>query len=259
MSAPNSSGMGSYLQAYRYDSLDRLTSGPAGSYTHGESTHPHAVTGLSTIPNQYAAYDAMGNMTCRNPDTTSGHTCACSSPTGAVISYDNEGRLSSWTAPSGTSASEQEVAQSLEIGGACMSRRIVYRRQLLRAVEVFLEGTSSSRERAQRIVERCERMLRTQSKTFTLDQIVWSGFFQALTDSVYSESLEYLRDVRKMLLGYAPQRIERVGFRQDFRTLFTVDEMEWYTQLVNCTEFLAAIPFAQIHDATFPAWEKSQS
>ena len=106
MSAPSNSGMGSYLQAYRYDSLDRLTSGPAGSYTYGDSTHPHAVTGLSTIANQYAAYDAMGNMTCRNPDTTSGHTCAGSSPTGAVMSYDNDGRLASWTAPSGTTASE---------------------------------------------------------------------------------------------------------------------------------------------------------
>jgi RHS repeat-associated protein len=106
MSAPSSSGMGGYLQAYSYDTLDRLTSGPAGSYTYGDSTHPHAVTGLSTIANQYATYDAMGNLTCRNSDTTSGHTCAGSSPSGAVMSYDNEGRLSRWTAPSGTNASE---------------------------------------------------------------------------------------------------------------------------------------------------------
>ena len=43
----------------------------------------------------------MGNMTCRNVDPTNAQTCA-SGQTGASMSYDNEGRLSSWTAPSGT-------------------------------------------------------------------------------------------------------------------------------------------------------------
>jgi RHS repeat-associated protein len=40
----------------------------------------------------------MGNMTCRNTATGTGHTCAGSTPTGATLTYDNEGRLSSWTA-----------------------------------------------------------------------------------------------------------------------------------------------------------------
>ncbi len=48
----------------------------------------------------------MGNMTCRNTDTTSGHTCAGSSPSGATMTYDAQGRLSAWTAPSGTSVNE---------------------------------------------------------------------------------------------------------------------------------------------------------
>src|SRR5258708_31125471 len=47
----------------------------------------------------------MGHMACRNTDTSSGHTCG-SSPAGAQMSYDNEGRLSSWTAPTGTTASD---------------------------------------------------------------------------------------------------------------------------------------------------------
>ena len=102
MSAPSSSGMGGYLQSYSYDSLDRLTSGPAGSSTYGDSTHVHAATGISTVPNAYAAYDAMGNMTCRNTDTTSTHTCAGSSPTGALKSNDSRGQLAAWSAPSGT-------------------------------------------------------------------------------------------------------------------------------------------------------------
>src|SRR6266571_4741215 len=65
----------------------------------------HAATTLGSMPNPYASYDAMGNMTCRNTDTGSGHTCG-SSPTGALMSYDNEGRLASWTAPNGTTASD---------------------------------------------------------------------------------------------------------------------------------------------------------
>ncbi|MBA2681170.1 MAG: RHS repeat-associated core domain-containing protein, partial [Ktedonobacteraceae bacterium] len=55
-------------------------------------------------PNPYAAYDAMGNMTCRDVDPTSGHTCG-TTPTGAQMTYDVEGRLASWTAPSGTTSS----------------------------------------------------------------------------------------------------------------------------------------------------------
>ncbi len=76
-----------------------------GSVTYGDINHVHAATTLGSMPNPYAGYDAMGNMTCRNTDTTSGHTCG-SSPTGALMSYDNEGRLASWTAPSGTTATD---------------------------------------------------------------------------------------------------------------------------------------------------------
>jgi hypothetical protein len=31
---------------------------------------------ICSLSNPYASYDAMGNMTCRNIDTTSAHTCA---------------------------------------------------------------------------------------------------------------------------------------------------------------------------------------
>jgi RHS repeat-associated protein len=79
-----------------------MTSGAAGSYTYGDANQVHAVTSVSSVPNPYAAYDAMGNMTCRNIDTTTAHTCGGSSPTGATMSYDPQGQLASWTAPSGT-------------------------------------------------------------------------------------------------------------------------------------------------------------
>jgi hypothetical protein len=64
-----------------------------------------------------------------------------------------------------------------------------------------------------------------------------------------------LREVREILRGHAPQLIGRVGFHQDFRGSFTADEVEWYAQLVSCIEFLSAIPFASIHEATFAAWQ----
>ena len=48
----------------------------------------------------------MGNMTCRNVDTTTAHSCDATQ-TGATMTYDNEGRLDTWTAPSGTTASDQ--------------------------------------------------------------------------------------------------------------------------------------------------------
>ena len=102
MPAPTGTTLPSYSQAYSYDSLDRISSSTPGTYSYADANQVHAVTSVSSIPNQYAAYDAMGNMTCRNTDTTSGHTCAGSSPTGAQLSYDVEGRLVSWTAPSGT-------------------------------------------------------------------------------------------------------------------------------------------------------------
>src|SRR6266704_3593285 len=103
--APTGTTLSTYQQSFSYDSLDRMASGPAGSVTYGDINHVHAATTLGSMPNPYTSYDAMGNMTCRNTDTGSGHTCG-SSPTGALMSYDNEGRLASWTAPNGTTATD---------------------------------------------------------------------------------------------------------------------------------------------------------
>src|SRR5579883_966889 len=91
MAPPSGTTLTPYTQSYSYDALDRLSSGPAGSYSYADANQVHAVTGLSTIPNPYAAYDAMGDMTCRNTDTSSAHTCAGGSPTGAAMSEDQPG------------------------------------------------------------------------------------------------------------------------------------------------------------------------
>jgi RHS repeat-associated protein len=80
-----------YTQAFSYDVLGRLTSGPLGAYTYGSSGHVHAVTAIGTA--WTSAYDAAGNMTCRAP--TSSTTCA-GTRTGAQVGYNNEGELQSW-------------------------------------------------------------------------------------------------------------------------------------------------------------------
>ncbi|GCE23144.1 hypothetical protein [Dictyobacter kobayashii] len=103
--APNGTTVGTYQQSYSYDALDRLTNGPSGSETYGTFPAHGAVT-LGSVPKQYASYDAMGDMTCRNVDTTSGHSCDAAQ-SGAIMTYDNEGRLATWVAPNGTVASDQ--------------------------------------------------------------------------------------------------------------------------------------------------------
>ncbi len=85
-----------YTASYTYDTLDRLTSGPLGSYTYGDSAHLHAATSVGS--GYTASYDAAGNMLCRAP--TASTTCT-GTPTGAQLSYDNEGNLTAWqNAPS---------------------------------------------------------------------------------------------------------------------------------------------------------------
>ena len=80
-----------YQQSDNYNSDGGLTSGPSGNYTYGDSSHPHAVTSIS---NGYsAAYDPAGNQTCRA--LTSATTCS-GTQTGQQLSYDNQGRLSTW-------------------------------------------------------------------------------------------------------------------------------------------------------------------
>lgn len=102
-----------YTQSFTYDNLGRLTSGPLGSYSYGPgmqaSTNPSPLHGVLAIGTSYSAkYDGAGNMTCRAPTSTM--TCAGGTPTGAQLSYDNEGRLSAWqNAPSSPSTTAADL------------------------------------------------------------------------------------------------------------------------------------------------------
>ena len=97
-----------YTQSFTYDSMNRLTSGPSGSYTYGDSAHPDAATSIGSA--YTAAYDAVGNMVCRAP--TASQTCA-GTPTGAALTYDNEGRLGTWqNAPSSPTTTDSAFPKS---------------------------------------------------------------------------------------------------------------------------------------------------
>ncbi len=89
-----------YQQNYSYNVESGLTTGPAGSYTYGNSSHPHAVT--TTTNGASFAYDAAGNMTCRAPTST--NTCS-GTQNGQQLSYDSEGRLSNWQNLAGSATS----------------------------------------------------------------------------------------------------------------------------------------------------------
>jgi hypothetical protein len=137
-----------------------------------------------------------------------------------------------------------------------MSRRIIYRRQLLQAVEAFLETTPSSRVRAQQMVKRCYEEITSEAKEATIDKIIWKPLIVPLTDSVFYEDEVYLREAREFLLGHSSQNLVRTVVSEDFRPSFTANEAAWYAQLVSMVDFLMMIPFTQLHEATFPAWQK---
>jgi RHS repeat-associated protein len=90
-----------YQQSDSYNLDGGLTSGPNGSNTYGNSSHPHTL--MATSNGYSAAYDASGNLTCRA--LTSATTCS-GTQTGQQLSYDAEGRLTGWqNTPSSPSVS----------------------------------------------------------------------------------------------------------------------------------------------------------
>ena len=60
-STPGGSTTPTYAQSFSYDVMDRLISGSAGTLGYDPS-HVHAATTLSSVPNQYASYDAIGDF-----------------------------------------------------------------------------------------------------------------------------------------------------------------------------------------------------
>jgi RHS repeat-associated protein len=88
---PGSLTSAAYTASYAYDTNNRLTTGPAGTYTYGNSSHVDALTSASS--GYTASYDAAGDMTCRAP--SSSLTCS-GTATGQSMTYDHLRRLLHW-------------------------------------------------------------------------------------------------------------------------------------------------------------------
>ncbi|HEX6818386.1 MAG TPA: hypothetical protein VF120_08430 [Ktedonobacterales bacterium] len=89
--------------SFAYDTANRLTSSPTGTSIY-DPHHVHAVDSIGT--SYSAAYDAAGNMTCRAPSSSS--LCTPSAQNGQLLTYDNEGRTTSWqNTPTNPTATEQ--------------------------------------------------------------------------------------------------------------------------------------------------------
>jgi YD repeat-containing protein len=73
---PGSLTAAQYSASYSYDTLNRLTSAPLGTYSYGDAAHLDAATAVGST--WTASYDAAGNMTCRAATSTT--TCAGSTP-----------------------------------------------------------------------------------------------------------------------------------------------------------------------------------
>jgi RHS repeat-associated protein len=90
-------GTAPYTQSFTYDALDRITSGPQGSFSYGPGlqapTNPAPLHGVVTLGSAIYAYDAAGDRSA--PGTTTSAT------------YDAERRLLSWSTSGGTTTGKE--------------------------------------------------------------------------------------------------------------------------------------------------------
>lgn len=140
-----------------------------------------------------------------------------------------------------------------------MPRKIIYRRQLIQAAEAFLERTPAAHRRAQNIIRRCSAALRSEEKRVRLDDIIWGSFVKALTDSVFYENEQFLRETREILLGRSSRNIAQTVFSEDYQIYFTTNEAEWYAQLVDIVDFITTIPFTKLYEAAYQARQNKET
>ncbi|HEX3273011.1 MAG TPA: hypothetical protein VHR15_20365 [Ktedonobacterales bacterium] len=120
-----------------------------------------------------------------------------------------------------------------------LTRPLNVRRTLLAAVDAFLEASPTSLPTAHRFVARC----RKACPSFTLGNVVWGYFITHLTDSLFDEDSDYLRDLR-MVLSAGSQEIYRTYLNFDFARDLTPHERAWLATLSEMLEFLGRYPFA---------------
>src|SRR5215469_3198238 len=134
-----------------------------------------------------------------------------------------------------------------------MPNYLSYRKQVLHAVDAFLQGTPASLSQGQQIIEQCWTALGADSQRFTLDGLIWRSLVHPLTDSVFFMSQDYLLELRSVLLGFPAQAHNKILVQHDFRPYLTPIEAEWYAQLLSTLTFIQNLLFAQVAEATAEA------
>jgi hypothetical protein len=139
-----------------------------------------------------------------------------------------------------------------------MGQTIAYRKQLLFAVEAFLEATPDSMERGHQIIRTCLDEISREETHLTLDWFLWDGFLDCLTDLVFYENKQYLQDVSNLLQGKQPQILRRYIYHGDSRPYFTERDKEWYRQAEHMLAFLHTLPFSELHPFFSPATQEQE-
>jgi hypothetical protein len=126
-----------------------------------------------------------------------------------------------------------------------MKRPLNYRRQLVKAVDLFLQQTPDAQARAHRIVRRCQNARKLSS----LDDIVWGRTISMLTDSIYyQENVANLPTLRDLLVGKSSTRA-RTYINADFRNEFTPNELLVLDMAQDLLTFLQGFPFIEVEAA----------
>ena len=134
-----------------------------------------------------------------------------------------------------------------------MEQTIAYRKQVLLAVEAFLEATPDSMERGHQIIRTYLDEISREETWLTLDWFLWYRFLHCLTDLVFYKEKRYLQEVSNLLRGKQPQLLWRYIYQEDFRPYFTEHDQEWYRQAEQMLAFLQTLPFSELHPFFTPA------
>lgn len=128
-----------------------------------------------------------------------------------------------------------------------MGQKIGYRKQLLLAVEAFLEATPDSMQRGHQMIRTGLDAISCEETELTVDWFLWYDFLHSLTDSVFYKGKTYLQDVSNLLQGKQPQLLQRFIYQEDFRPYFTEHDKEWYRQGEQLLAFVQTLPFSQLY------------
>lgn len=135
-----------------------------------------------------------------------------------------------------------------------MPKPLDYRRRLLAIVDAFMDPADASQTRADRLINRLYHDPRRRLQT--IDDLVWGTFVSELTDSLFYEDSEFLRQTRETLAHGSPE-LYRAYLSYDFRSDFSAVEQDWHTQLCELAAWLQTQPFPWLQTDPLPYGDDS--